>query len=106
MIILIIIFAILNIFDGISTYLVVSNSSLRSERNPFARFVFKTIGLKTGIIVLKSISILIIPLYYIFRKPSYTDVSIVLSIANVLYIYVVINNYKHFFRIRKRREFK
>jgi hypothetical protein len=101
--VLVLLFTILNVMDGHSTFLVVSNSNLRSERNPFARFLFRKLGLKTGIITLKSFSILIIPLAYIFIKDLRSELTFVLLVANAFYIVVVWNNYRNYRRILKHK---
>jgi hypothetical protein len=95
------IFSILNILDGHSTFLVVINSNLKSERNPFARFLFRKLGLKTGIILLKSFSILIILLAYIWIRDLRYELNIILTIANVFYLFVVFNNYRNYRNIQK-----
>lgn len=103
-IILAVIFSFLNILDGHSTYLVVSNSSLKNEKNPIARFIFRKIGLKPGIISIKSLSILVVVFALIFYKSLISELLISLSIADVLYTLVVINNYKVYKKVKKRKE--
>lgn len=98
------IFTMLNVLDGHSTYLVVSNSNLTSERNPFARFLFRKMGLKTGIISLKSFSVLLILVSFIFIKDLRYELNLVLAIANSFYIFVVVNNYRNYRKIIKNRE--
>lgn len=87
--------------DGHSTFLVVSNSGLRSERNPIARFFFRKMGLKSGIVTLKSFSVLIIILAYIFINDIRHELNIVLCFANAFYILVVINNYRNYRKIEQ-----
>lgn len=98
---LIIIFIILNILDGHSTLKVISKTSIKSEKNPVARFLFKLVGPLTGIICLKSILIpvIILMMYYFYYK--LLDMIIILIIANFFYLAVVIHNYKVFNRITK-----
>ena len=95
------VFSILNILDGHSTYLVVHNSSLRSERNPFARFIFKLFGLKPGIIILKSVSVIMLPVIYIFFRSLRYELNLVITFANAFYIFVVWNNYRNYNKIKK-----
>jgi hypothetical protein len=94
-------FVLLNVLDGHSTFLVVSNAGLRSERNPIARFFFRKMGLKTGIVTLKSLSSLIIIIAYIFITDVRHELSIVLCFANAFYVLVVINNYRNYRKIEQ-----
>jgi hypothetical protein len=96
-----IMFVLLNVLDGHSTFLVVSNAGLRSERNPIARFFFRKMGLKTGIVTLKSLSSLIIIIAYIFITDVRHELSIVLCFANAFYVLVVINNYRNYRKIEQ-----
>ncbi|MGC9337649.1 MAG: DUF5658 family protein [Candidatus Cloacimonadia bacterium] len=100
--ILLIIFIFINILDAHATYHVVSHSSYRSEHNPIARFLFKRLGLVPGILVLKSIIIVVIFLivkYYIFLR---TEILIILVIANVVYGIIVKKNYQHYRKLKQR----
>jgi hypothetical protein len=97
--------AILNILDGYSTYLVVKNGSLKNEKNPIARLIFKKMGLSKGIILAKSIILISLFVYYNLYKTSDIVTIISLSAMNILYMLVVINNYKIYFSIKKNRKF-
>ncbi len=94
-------FLFLNVLDGHSTYLVVRRSSLRSERNPFARWVFSKLGLLKGIFALKGIIVLLLPLMFWVYKEEPKDINLVLIVANTAYSAVVINNYRNFLKIMK-----
>jgi len=98
------IFLIMNILDACTTYLVVTNSSLRSEKNPLARFFFKKLGLLKGILLLKSCSILLIIFMFICYKLIKSDINLILIIANFVYLIIVLNNYHSYRKIKKRME--
>ena len=96
-------FYLLNLLDSHSTFLVVSLSSFRSERNPIARFIFKKFGLVRGIIILKSIILIITPLMiWVYVTDSF-KINLTLIIANILYSVVVFNNYRNFFIVKEIR---
>jgi len=102
LIVLLIIFISLNILDAHSTYLVVSHSSYESEHNPIAQLLFKKLGLVPGILVLKSIVIVLIFLivkYYTLLK---TEILIILAIANIVYSIIVTKNYRHYRKLKQR----
>ncbi|MEA1971779.1 MAG: DUF5658 family protein [Candidatus Cloacimonadota bacterium] len=97
-------FIILNVLDAHSTFLVVSISDCRSERNPIARYFFKKFGIIRGIIVLKGVILFIIPLMvWVFVTDSY-KINLTLTIANFLYSLVVLNNYRIYKKIKKIRQ--
>jgi hypothetical protein len=100
--ILLLIFILLNVLDAHGTYLVVSHSSYRSERNPIARFLFRRLGLVPGILVLKSIIAVVIFLIIRYYNLLKTEILIILSIANVAYSIIVTKNYKHYRKLKQR----
>lgn len=100
-IILLVIFLILNGFDIDSTIRVVRLSSMRSEKNPVARFIFRKFGLIKGVIILKSIIIFLIPLMiWVFFTDAY-GINLTLLIADIFYMIVVINNYWNYKKVKK-----
>jgi len=90
---LLFLFLLLNFFDAKTTYFVVTNCGYHGERNPFARKLIKRYGALKGILLLKSIIIIILPLMIW----SYIESSVVMTncliIINLFYFYVVIQNY-------------
>ncbi len=104
--ILLSLFVVLNILDAHSTIKVVSNGSERNEFNPIARFLFKKIGLLPGIIILKSIILLLIYLVISYYKYMQSEIYLILIFANLIYALVVIHNYRTYRKIMKYKEFK
>ncbi|MFA5498102.1 MAG: DUF5658 family protein [Candidatus Cloacimonas sp.] len=92
-IILVVLYVILNVLDGHSTYLVISKTSHTNERNPIARFIFKKIGPLAGVIVIKSLIVPLVFLMFYFFSFKSLQMNIILLVANVLYLLTVINNY-------------
>jgi len=90
---LVTIFVILNFFDGHSTYKVISKTSIRNEKNPLARLIFKLFGPVAGIIVLKSILIPIIFLMFYYFSFKNIEMNIILILANFFYLSIVVHNY-------------
>ncbi len=101
-VILLAIFYLLNFLDAHSTYLVVNNSSLMNEKNPIARFCFRIFGLLKGIICLKFITVLLLPLMISFYREEANEILLTLLIADILYVYVVLNNYRIFLKIKQK----
>ncbi len=103
LIILAAVFLIENILDAHSTYLVVNNTSLRSEKNPIARILFKTFGIIKGMIILKSIIVIVLILIFFVYPLTNHELHIILSISILVYLAVVLNNYRIYFRLKKHR---
>lgn len=91
---LLLIFVGLNILDVHSTYLVVSAFGIGSEKNPIAKLLLRKFGNLKGLIFLKSILIFIIPLMIWAYLMSPFEINLTLIIANLLYFFVVVNNYR------------
>jgi hypothetical protein len=101
---LLFVFVILNVLDGHSTWLVVQPDHYRREKNPFARFIMKKLGLIPGIITLKLL--LLIPLALVtmdYFKDDMKGYILVFSGADLLYSLVVSNNYRIYRKMRKRK---
>ena len=97
---LFIIFIILNYFDAATTLFICSRLGVQSEKNPIAKFLMKRFGLKKGIILLKSVIILLIPLIIIAYINNPLSINIVLSILNICYLFIVVNNMRICKRIK------
>lgn len=89
-----ILFLVLNYYDAQTTIFVCKHFGFKSEKNPFARFMIKKIGLIKGVVSVKSIIIFISPLIIWSFLESPVSIILTLSALNLLYFYVVINNYK------------
>ncbi len=91
--IMVVLFVLLNIFDGHSTYKVIKKTSVENEKNPVARFIFRIIGPIAGIIILKSILVPIVFLMFYYFSFRRLEMNIILILANFFYLSVVIHNY-------------
>ncbi len=96
-----VIFVILNILDGHSTYIVLRPDHFKRERNPIARWIFRKLSVLRGIIIWKSV-LLIALLVLIFTQ--YLDepyfLNIILIIANLFFTWVVIHNYSVYKKLK------
>lgn len=88
-------FLILNILDGHSTWLVIRPHHYSREKNPIARWVFKKLGLPGGIIIFKSFILSGLGLLMmILGDLAILYLNIVLSVADLVFLGVVIHNYR------------
>ncbi|MDI3503885.1 MAG: hypothetical protein PWP64_821 [Candidatus Cloacimonadota bacterium] len=95
-------FIILNIVDGISTYLVMKPDHYKRERNPIARFVFRKLGIPKGIIIFKTVLLsILIPAMGFYAGHDVFTINIVLAISNLVFFFVVIHNYRVYHKIKK-----
>jgi hypothetical protein len=93
--ILSVIFVILNILDGHSTYIVLRPNHYAREKNPVAKWVFRKLGILRGIIIWKTL--LLSALIYLMFTQYLTEpymLNIILLVANVFFLWVVVHNYR------------
>jgi len=93
-ILLFMIFLTLNYLDAASTLKVIKMGSYRNERNPIARWIIKKLGAFKGIIAIKSIVIVLIPFIIYAYYLSARDTVYTLVLIDVVYLLVVVNNFK------------
>lgn len=91
-------FIILNVFDGHTTWLVMKPDHYDRERNPIARFVFKKLKAPASIIFFKAFLLSGLGLFIIHWWKESLTLNIALLIGNLLYIFVV----RHNFRVHKK----
>ncbi len=96
-----IVFLLLNVLDGHSTYLVLKPNHYTREKNPIARWVFRKLQIPRGIVIFKVIlmSILIVAIAYYAAWDPFT-INIAMLIANLLFVVVVLHNYHVARRLR------
>lgn len=96
------VFLLLNILDAHSTWLVVRKDNYHRERNPVARWIFRKLKLPRGIILFKTflLSGLMIAFGYYAAWDAFT-LNIILVVANLVFLLVVLNNYRIARRLRR-----
>jgi hypothetical protein len=87
-------FLILNILDAHSTWLVLRPDNYHRERNPIARWVFKKLMLPMGIVLFKASILGPLSIFIMYWWNEAFTINLALLIGNLLYLYVVIHNYK------------
>ncbi|MCD4828536.1 MAG: DUF5658 family protein [Candidatus Cloacimonetes bacterium] len=97
------VFLALNALDVHSTWLVVKYSSIRSERNPLARMLLRKLGPLWGLLALKGVILLILPLIVLWWDDAPTQMTLILLAADIAYALVVANNYRIYRRLRRQR---
>ncbi|MDZ4182962.1 MAG: hypothetical protein U1B83_08805, partial [Candidatus Cloacimonadaceae bacterium] len=75
-------------------------SFYRRERNPVARYIFTKLGIPRGIIIFKATLLaLLAPAIGFYAGHEVLTVSIVMLVADILFLLVVIHNYRVWRRI-------
>ncbi len=101
-IVLLFFFLLLNLLDAHSTWLVIKPYHFSREKNIIARYFFKKFGLIRGIILFKTILLLVFLAIIVFYVlPEYLTLNISILIGNVIFIFVVLNNYRIYRKINK-----
>ncbi len=95
LLLLFVLFVLLNVLDAHSTWNVLKPDHYNRERNPVARWVFRKLGIPRGIIIFKVVLLLILAIAFAFVASSATfTLNIILIIADLIFLLVVIHNYR------------
>ena len=96
--VVLVLFILLQIGDGLSTYILAIKTSLNGgvEANPLARYIFDAIGLLPGLVIIKGIAsiagfLLYMPILMDIKEAS--TAKKVLSIVVLIYVLVNIHNW-------------
>lgn len=98
---------VLNILDGVSTWIVVRPNHYHRERNPLARWIFTKLGITKGIILSETLWIGFISgiFFLLFRHPFLSSVLLILLCLGVLiFLQVVSGNIRAWQKIRQRED--
>ncbi|MCK9329349.1 MAG: DUF5658 family protein [Candidatus Cloacimonetes bacterium] len=87
-------FLYLNYVDAKTTYFVVNIIGSRGEKNPIAKYLINKFGAKKGIILIKSVIIIISPLIFMAYVESPIAISLTLLLLCLAFFFVVLNNIK------------
>jgi hypothetical protein len=102
-IIILLVFLILNYLDAVSTLKVIKLGTYSNERNPIARYFIKRYGAFKGILYIKLVVILLIPLIIYAFVLSQRDTVYTLILIDLVYLFVVVNNFKIAEKMKKQR---
>lgn len=88
-------FIILNILDGHSTWSVLKPDHYHRERNPIARWIFRKLKLVPGIVTFKAVLLIFLSGCVGFYSAwDAGTINVVLLVANLLFTWVVRHNYR------------
>jgi hypothetical protein len=99
-----VVFIILNTLDAHSTWLVLKPNHYHRERNPIARWVFRKLRIPRAIIIFKSLILIPLGIFIAFWRKEALTINIALLIGNLVFILVVLHNYKVSRHYRRQRE--
>ncbi len=95
-------FIVLNILDAHSTWLVVKPYNYHREKNPVARYVFRKLGIGRGIIIFKVVLLTFFSgVIFFYVVPDWETVNVSMIIGDLLFTFVVTNNYRIYRKLRK-----
>jgi hypothetical protein len=89
-----VVFIVLNILDGWSTWLVLKPDHYERERNPVARWVFRTLKLPAAVILFKAVLLSWLGVFIAYYWKEALTINIALLTGNLLFVYVVWHNFK------------
>ena len=93
-------FLLLNVLDGWTTWLVIKPDHYSRERNPVARWVFRRLKIPAGIVLFKALLLGFLGVFIAYWWREALTINIALTVGNLLYIYVV----QHNLRVHKKYE--
>ena len=96
------VFIILNVLDGLSTWLVMKPNHFERERNPIARWIFRKLKMPGGIILFKSLLLGLMGVYFSRWWNEKLTLNTGLLIGNLLFFYVVLHNFKVYGKFRQQ----
>ncbi|MCL1827116.1 MAG: DUF5658 family protein [Candidatus Cloacimonetes bacterium] len=97
-------FFLLNFIDAWTTYIIILAIGTKSEANPIARFFINQFGCLKGMIYLKSIIALLLPLIIWAYIQESVIMMITILVINATYLWVCIHNYKIILKIKKQNQ--
>jgi hypothetical protein len=89
-----ILFLILNVLDGVSTWLVIRPNHYERERNPIARWVFRKLKLPGGMVFFKAVILSSMGLFTATNWMEVLTINIGLLFGNLVFITAVWHNFK------------
>jgi hypothetical protein len=101
-----VVFIILNGLDAHSTWLVLKPNNYHRERNPIARWVFRQLKIPGAIIFYKAIVLGFLCVFISNWWKEALTINVALLIGNLLFIFVVLHNYKVYRNYRNLRKHK
>ncbi|HRY84802.1 MAG TPA: DUF5658 family protein [Candidatus Cloacimonadota bacterium] len=88
-------FILLNILDGHSTWSVLKPDHYYRERNPIARWIFRKLKLVPGIVIFKAVLLIFLSGCVGFYSAwDAGTINVVLLVANIIFTLVVLHNYR------------
>lgn len=102
-IILYVVYFILNVFDGITTWIILKPDHYGRELNPAAKWIFIKLGIPRGIIITEAgVLALLTPLIFWLAAVNLTLVKILLGVAVLIFSWVVADGIRIIHRMKKR----
>ncbi|HRY83591.1 MAG TPA: DUF5658 family protein [Candidatus Cloacimonadota bacterium] len=97
------IYAVLNVMDGISTWLVLRPDHFEREANPVARFIFLKLGIPNGIIITEAAVLAILSPLIFWLAGTQPEIAVVLLLAaDLVFLWVVTDNLRIALRYRRK----
>lgn len=97
-------YAVLNILDGITTWVILRPDKFHLELNPVAKWIFIKLGIPQGIIITEMgvLSLLSLAIFF-FAATHMTLMKIILSVAVIFFIWLVIDNFLIIRKLNRKR---
>ncbi|MFO7660164.1 MAG: DUF5658 family protein [Candidatus Cloacimonadaceae bacterium] len=102
-IILYIVYFILNVFDGITTWIILKPDHFNRELNPAAKWIFIKLGIPRGIIITEAAVLAVLtPLIFWLAAVNLNLIKILLLIAVLIFTWVVADGFRIIHRMKRK----
>lgn len=103
LLVLYLVLLVLNLTDGITTWIFVRPDHYEREANPVARWMFKKLGITFGIILAELLWLGAVTLLYVLMFQNYKLLgSVLMGLGVLVWAYIVPGNIRYCLKLRKK----
>lgn len=97
------VYLILNVLDGVSTWLVLRPDHFEREANPVAKRIFVALGIPRGIIVTECAVLTVLTPLIFFLAGTQLELALALLLAaDLVFLWVVLDNFRIAWRYQRK----
>lgn len=98
-------YLLLNVLDGLTTWIIIRPDKFHREANPLARWLFIKLGIPRGIIIVEGVvlSLLTLVIFLVLGR-SPLVAYILLGIGDLIFLWIVVGSFGLMRKLRQRGE--
>lgn len=100
-------YLLLNVLDGLTTWLIIRPDKFHREANPVARWLFIKLGIPRGIIIVEGVvlSLLTLVIFWLLGRNSLIAY-ILLGIGDLIFLWIVVGSFGLMSKLKQREKGK